>query len=179
MIKVDFKYNDPELEIIDILMKGNLIRFYLGKKESKWGYTNPDYKDSSGNTPEWLQPSDIYYGDDWDDAPYEHNAGPVYEEFIKGYIDIACGWDSTIIEPHCSVFNSVYSKEDFVNKKVPAIIILPKNYEIPESYYEPDELGNYKDKFTFFTELDDSRIVKIYFADKLKKLLDIAEREDL
>ena len=40
-------------EIIDFERKGNVVRFYLGKNGEQWG-------------------------DDWDDAPYEHNAGKVY-----------------------------------------------------------------------------------------------------
>ena len=80
MSNIDFNDIDKDLEIIDIARKGHLVRFYLGKKEREWGYTNPNYKDYKGQTPDWLRPSDIYYGDDWDDAPYEHNAGTPYEE---------------------------------------------------------------------------------------------------
>ena len=77
------------MKIIDFEKKGNIVRFYLGEKTEDWGWTNPEYKDYTGETPSWLKPKDTYYGDDWDDAPYEHNAGQVYEEFIKGQKDIA------------------------------------------------------------------------------------------
>lgn len=179
MSNIDFNYIDKDLEIIDISRKGYLVRFYLGKKEGEWGYTNPNYKDYKGQTPDWLKPSDIYYGDDWDDTPYEYNAGTVYEWFVKGYIDIAIGWECRIIEPHSGVLNNEYSKEDFVNKKVPALIILPKDFEIPSNYYEPDEDGKYKDEFSFFNELKDTKIAKIYYGDSVKKLLKISEREDM
>ena len=179
MSSIEFRDIDKGLEIIDIARKGNLVRFYLGKKEWKWGYTNPNYKDYKGETPDWLEPSDIYYGDDWDDVPYEHNAGRVYDWFIKGYIDIAIGWECRIIEPYDGVINSKYSKEDFVNKKVPAIIILPKDFKKPSSYYETDEEGNYKDAFSFFNELEDDKIAKIYYGDSVEKLLEISEREDM
>ena len=33
------------LKVIDFDRKGNVIRFYLGKKTAAWGWTNPDYKD--------------------------------------------------------------------------------------------------------------------------------------
>ena len=46
------------LKIIDFEKKGNVVRFYYGKDSLK----------------EW-------YGDDWDDRPYEHNAGEVYHRF--------------------------------------------------------------------------------------------------
>ena len=179
MIKADFKYNDLELEIIDILRKGNLIRFYLGKKEDKWGYTNPDYKDSSGNTPEWLQPSETYYGDDWDDAPYDCNAGPVYEEFVKGYIDIAFDFDCRLLEPITPDTYKYWCKYDMVAKKIPCLIVLPANYEFPETYYNTDEHGCYAPTFDFFNKLKDDKIVKIYFGDNIKKILAISEREDL
>ena len=77
------------MKIIDFEKKGNVVRFYLGEQTENWGWTNPEYKDYTGKTPTWLKPSDRYYGDDWDDKPYEHNAGTVYGEFIKGYKDIA------------------------------------------------------------------------------------------
>ena len=179
MNNIEFRDVDKGLEIIDIARKGNLVRFYLGEKKGKWGYTNPNYKDYKGETPDWLAPSDIYYGDDWDDAPYEHNAGTVYDWFVKGYMDIAIGWECRIIEPHGGVFNSEYSKEDFVARKVPALIILPKDFETPSSYYEPDEDGNYKNEFTFFNELEDDKIVKIFYGDSVEKLLEISEREDM
>lgn len=77
------------------------------------------------------------------------------------------------------MINIQYSKEDFVNKKVPALIILPKDFEIPNSYYEIDKDGNYKDEFSFFNELEDDKIVKLYYGDSVKKLLEISEREDV
>ena len=55
----------------------------MGEKTADWGWTNPDYKDFKGNTPSWLKPSETFYGDDWNDYPYEHNAGKVYDEFIN------------------------------------------------------------------------------------------------
>ena len=71
-------------KIIDFEVKGNVVRFYLGNKTDEWGWTNKNYKDRNGNTPDWLKPNDTYYGDDWDDVPYEHNAGLVYDKFVKG-----------------------------------------------------------------------------------------------
>ena len=178
MSSIDFKDIDRELEVIDIERKGNLVRFYLGKKEGKWGYTNPNYT-YYGETPKWLEPSDIYYGDDWDDAPYEHNAGKVYDEFVKGYIDIALGWDCEILEPRDGALNSNYSKQDFVDKKVPALIVLAKDYIMPDSYYKVDKDGKYRNIFSFFTEIEDDKVVKIYYGDPVGKLLEMSEREDL
>lgn len=56
------------------------------------------------------------WGDDWNDAPYEHNAGPPYEyhEFYKKRGDkpweiIKVAWDGDFKEPCDDCFNSGYS----------------------------------------------------------------------
>ena len=59
--------------MIDIQKKGNLLRFCLG--------------DDNCND---------YYGDDWNDAPWQDNAGPVYNQVIKKIIDVVFNWEYTI-----------------------------------------------------------------------------------
>ena len=110
------------MQIIDFKRKGNVVRFYLGEKTPDWGWTRPDYT-RDGKTPDWLKPSNRYYGDDWDDRPYEHNAGQVYEEFIKGYKDIAFDFDDLVLEPCCGAWNcnSRWCKDDMVARRVPSI----------------------------------------------------------
>ena len=56
---------ETKLGIIDFERKGNVVRFYIG--------------DTNAN----------YHGDDWNDRPYEHNAGTVYDRYIDHYVDIA------------------------------------------------------------------------------------------
>jgi hypothetical protein len=90
------------MQIIDFKRKGNVVRFYLG--------------DATVH----------YWGDDWNDRPYEHNAGQVYEEFIKGYKDVAFDFDDLVLEPCCGTYNSRWSKEDMVARRVPCIIAVPK-----------------------------------------------------
>lgn len=114
------------MKIIDFEKKGNVVRFYLGEKTEGWGWTNPDYKDYTGKTPDWLKPVDSYYGDDWDDTPYECNAGTVYDEFIKGYKDIAFDFDDLVLEPCDGEYNSPWCKDDMVARRVPCIIVVPK-----------------------------------------------------
>ena len=87
-----------ELKIIDMECKGNLIRFYLGI-------------------------DDDYHGDDWDDTPYEHNAGLVYDEFIKATLDVAVDFDYDIREASDGYINSPYCKNDFKIAKIPYFII--------------------------------------------------------
>ncbi len=87
------------MKIIDWECKGNLVRFYLGQGEDYWG-------------------------DDWDDVPYEHNAGRVYGEFIQGHRDICFPFDSAVYEPDYEYCNSPYSKEDMKNRKCPCVVVI-------------------------------------------------------
>ncbi|MBQ7064154.1 MAG: hypothetical protein IJM90_04620 [Firmicutes bacterium] len=122
------------MKIIDWERKGNLVRFYLGKDDLK----------------EW-------WGDDWDDTPYEHNAGTVYDEYVSGHTDICFPWDYTVLEPCCGIWNSPYSKKDMIRCKVPCVIVAPLD---PDSF-DPS-----------FQELvgakDGSGIVKYYFGDQME-----------
>lgn len=86
------------MQIIDFERKGNVIRFYLGDDDAK------------------------YYGDDWDDSPYQHNAGPVYDRFIKGYVDLSVPFSYDVVEPADK--SERYSKDDMVNRIVPCITIV-------------------------------------------------------
>lgn len=114
------------MKIIDIARKGNVVRFYLGKKTKDWGWTNKHYKDSSGKTPEWLKPSESYYGDDWDDAPFEHNAGSVYPRFVRKVKDVAYPFDSIVIEPNEGGLNSPYCMYDLVAGEAPRLLIISR-----------------------------------------------------
>jgi len=85
------------MKIIDWERKGNLIRFILG---------NDDLKD--------------WWGDDWNDVPYEHNAGRVYDEFISGYKVVVVPWEYNIYEPKDL---GQYSKNDMKSRNIPMLII--------------------------------------------------------
>ena len=101
---------NDNLEIIDFERKGNLVRLYLGQNGKQTG-------------------------DDWNDRPYECNAGKVYDEFVQDYIDIVFHWDYDIIEPEG--FN--VSKEDMRSRKVAAFKIV-KEGEIKTLVYFGDKL---------------------------------------
>ena len=58
------------MKIIDWRRNGNVVRLFLGRDNL-----------------------DRWYGDDWNDRPYEHNAGSVYKEFVSGYFDLTFGFD--------------------------------------------------------------------------------------
>lgn len=87
------------LKVIDWSQKGNLVRLYLGA---------PDCSD--------------YWGDDWDDAPYEHNAGNVYDRYIAGCMDVVVGFGYDVLTPSDLTINSRYAKEDF-RDGVPFMVI--------------------------------------------------------
>ena len=99
-------------EIIDFEKKGNLIRFYLGENGKQWG-------------------------DDWDDAPYEHNAERVYEEFIKGHCDIVVDFDCEVNElcEALGVPNSPYCKDDMKKRDIFCIEIKCLAGDKQLSYY--------------------------------------------
>lgn len=122
------------MQIIDFEKKGNVVRFYLG--------------DATAH----------YWGDDWNDRPYEHNAGQVYEEFIKGYKDIAFDFDDLVLEPANGAWNcnSRWSKEDMVARRVPCIIAVPK--EVHQDSWD--------DAFDTWAGADG--IKKYYFGDEME-----------
>ena len=91
------------LVICDWKTKGNLVRFYLCKEEN----------------------FHEIWGDDWDDCPYEHNAGEVYDKYVEAYFDMCFDFDTVLLEAKNDWSyrgNSPFSKEDFKNKKAPILI---------------------------------------------------------
>lgn len=147
------------MKIIDFERKGNMVRFYLGEKTSEWGWTNKDYL-RNNKKPDWLKPSDKYYGDDWDDAPYEHNAGTVYEWFIKEQKDLIFDFDDLVLEPCCGTWNSKWCKDDMVAKKIPCIIVIPKRVI--------EEHGGWAfEDFNYWLNITAPSIRRFYFGDTL------------
>ena len=86
------------MKIIDYYIYGNVVKLYLGKDDlEKW------------------------WGDDWDDTPYEHNAGRVYSEYVYDTIQLALSLDNVILEPSSDWAyngNSPYSKQDMLKRSL-------------------------------------------------------------
>lgn len=121
------------MKIIDFEIKGNQIKFYVGSDNCE-----------------------DYWGDDWNDTPYEHNAGSVYDRYVMGYFIKTFDFDDVVMEPCSGVSNSKYSKEDMKNRKVPCVCILPKEYKEEYTwYYEFSDISN------------NENIIKYYFGDKV------------
>lgn len=88
------------IRIIDFRRVGNVVRFYFGDVTAD------------------------YWGDDWDDAPYDCNAGTVYDEFITGSVDAAWPLSCEVLEPASLSYNNCpYTKDDMRHKVTPCIIV--------------------------------------------------------
>lgn len=122
------------MKIIDFERKGNVIRFYLGADELE-----------------------SWHGDDWDDMPYEHNAGRVYDEFVAGHRDMKVPFDYTVLEPRDGQLNSRWCKLDMIARLVPCIIIVPDKLE--KQYYYSADFNDY---------VGAADVKRIYFGDKLE-----------
>ena len=124
-------------KIIDFERKGNVIRFYLGKKIAGWGWTKPGRG----------KPSDTFYGYKWDVAPYKHNAWSVDPQFVYGHYDIYVPFDFVVAEPSDYWDKNEngpvrISKNALVNREMPAIEIYDNpicQYSLCE-FYIGDEL---------------------------------------
>lgn len=67
------------------------------------------------------QSLDKQWGDDWDDAPYEHNAGWPYGPHSEkdGHWEIVrIAFDGPLVTPDDAVSNSTYSVRDINNRAV-------------------------------------------------------------
>ena len=131
------------LKIIDFERKGNVIRFYLGKKIPFWGWTKPGRG----------KPSDTFYGYNWDVAPYQHNAWSVDHKFVYGHYDIYVPFDLIVADPGDYWDKNEngpvrISKNALVNREMPAIEIFDNHmcYNSLCELYIGDEL----EKITFF-----------------------------
>lgn len=122
------------MKIIDYTKKGNVVRFYLGED----------------SLTDW-------YGDDWDDCPYEHNAGEVYERFVAGHADIAFSFDELVLEPCDGAWNSDYTKEDMIKRRVPCIIVVPAELAA----------DSWHDDFAHWVGVDG--VQKYYFGDRMEE----------
>ena len=126
-----------ELKIIDFERKGNVIRFYLGAADCT-----------------------DYWGNDWNDAPYDCNAGTVYDQYVSGVKDVAFPFDSLVLEPSSewSGANRYFSKEDMKLRRVPCIIVVPAEVRG----------DSWRERFADWIGCDG--VKKIYFGDPVEVL---------
>lgn len=113
------------MELIDFEKKGNATRLYFGKNGEQTG-------------------------DDWDDAPYQHNAGTVYPEYIERTVDMYFSVEVDTMEPADLWEGPSYCKNDFIYKKS-WVIWVEKEYNNvfnlkPVSIFFGDTLEEIKEK---------------------------------
>lgn len=114
------------MKIIDFEHYGNTFRLYLGADDC-----------------------DDYWGDDWNDAPYEHNADVVYPEYIQGYVEFAFSSEYSVCEACDGYLNSPFSKEDMINRKVPCLTIYTSDPHEPDiKIYFGDNIDEISKKIT-------------------------------
>lgn len=128
------------LVICDWQTKGNVVRF--------WCCDQDKYDD--------------IWGDDWNDAPYEHNAGRVYEEYVDKVIDIYFDFDTVILEAENDWIyngNSPFSKQDFKEGKAPIFVV-----------YWPHENDHWEgnEYHLLIGAKNTNRIFKFYMGDMIK-----------
>lgn len=91
------------MKIIGWKRKGNIVKFALRKD-------NLDY----------------WSGDDWNDAPYEHNAVSAPLFGVEEYVDVAFGYDVSVLEAKDDWHyhgNSPFCMDDFKERKLPMLAI--------------------------------------------------------
>lgn len=133
--------------IVDIEVNGNSVRCYCTDDKEK----------IVGS-----------WGDDWNDKPYEHNAGTVYEEYYDYYIDLFFPFDYSVLTPaddwHYSG-NSPYCKNDFKQRYAPAVIICDTDVE---------ETGSIDITYSKYFGADSEHVIKLYYGDSLFKFINKA-----
>lgn len=160
------------MKIIDFAKKGNIVRFYLGEWTDEYGWTNPDYRDHYYTDDNPPKKKEKYWGDDWDDTPYEHNAGSVYEQFVKGYCDIVFPFDTIVEEPADDWHyrgNSPFCKKDFIDRKAPCIIAA--DTVITRWLNPPTNLHEYSfmdEVYSILAASSAKCVKKFYFGDELE-----------
>ncbi len=115
-------------KILDFEIYGNQVKLFLGNEN-----TND------------------YYGDDWDDYPYEHNAGKVYSRFVSSIYILNVPFKFSVFEPSDFTTIDSYCMNDMKDGVVPAIILSSNS-----KYYDSFEMA-----------LGDRDSIKIYLNDKI------------
>ena len=112
----------PKDYLIDMCQRGNSIRLYFGGAVQE------------------------ITADDWNDIPYEHNAGIVYSEFVNFYIDVLIpfNWRVTDIAGELDYYeNSQYCRNDFKSGELPLFWTVDQNNEREDVKFYMGDLKDY------------------------------------
>jgi hypothetical protein len=131
------------LKIIDVDQKGQLVKFYLADDDLE----------------EWT-------GDDWNDTPFEHNAGSVYDEYVCGELTVVYKWDDLVIQPDWGLTNSSYCKDDMIARRIYALCVLKTEDRDKSDYaWRADMVAG------------NSKAIRIYMGDTVRyRMSDDGER---
>lgn len=108
------------------------------------------------------------WGDDWNDKPYEHNAGEPYTEMtidekkVKADMMKVLLRSYHIMTPRTNYINSAYSVEEINNKKVPWLQLVEYGgrdmYNVKEKVEAGETLIQVLDKIKNFDDYSDIEI---------------------
>lgn len=127
-------------KVIDFERKGNVVRLYM----------------ADDSVEDW-------HGDDWNDVPYECNAGTVYPEYISGVIDLLVPFDCVVLEPQDGCVNSAWSKADMIDRRVPCVVLLCDSGAL-ERFVSVD----------FNRANCDGSAMRLYFGDSEERVMEVA-----
>ena len=133
---------EKNLKICWIKNKGNYIRFYFTTQ-------------------------DDYWGDDWNDAPWEDNAGDVYSEFVEYFVDVIVPFNYKVTHTLNDLYDPYQSNvaiADLVDNNAPFIYVTadcyePKIYEkIKKSFCHfsfNESIDSFWEKVKYFRVIDE------------------------
>ena len=124
------------IEIIDFQRRGNVVRFFLGHNGDQWG-------------------------DDWNDYPYEYNAGEVSDQYVSAIVDVAFPFQYYVIEPADGCDDSHYCKKDFIDRYAPCLVVCVQDMAMWGADYS---------RVVAFSEKV-GEVARIYFGDKIDDVL--------
>lgn len=128
-----------ELYLVDFYKEGNVVQFIFGNRKQ----------------------ADESWGDDWDDRPYEHNAGTVYSEYVDKVIECAFPLQVVVAEPCDGYLNSTWSKQDMKKRIVPAVVTYEMTFDEYRWEYECD---------SYAEVIGCDSAIKFYFGDSLEEV---------
>lgn len=120
-------------KLIDFESEPHFVRLYIGHADER----------------DW-------WGDDWNDVPYEHNAGTVYSRFVSCIVDIAFPAECDVLEPCDGTFNSSWCKKDMKERHVPMMVV--------DANVDPS--GRASD---MFEQVQSADALRLYMGDSAKR----------
>lgn len=116
---------------------------------------------------------DVYtdaFGDDWNDTPYEHNAGIVSDRFEDVEVIVRPHTDISVTYPHEGHCNSDWCRDDMKTGVVPLAVTVPD--DVAERYgddWRVENGGGYGNSYECIVGMRGSN--RIYFGDMLFPVL--------